>query len=149
MEGHQLRYRRPLLTYPGPDPGADDLDYFELKTGASYTFGDPFTLGITNYWSPNSSVETDDATLSSGRLSTPSPTSWWILHAQRQRLVRLRSGPTAVTDYTYWNAGLTLGFMDNWSADIRYWDTDLSAAACGGSTDNCDARVVGTISASF
>ncbi len=24
------------------------------------------------------------------------------------------------TDYTYWNAGLTLGFMDHWSADVRY-----------------------------
>ncbi len=31
------------------------------------------------------------------------------------------------TDYTYWNAGLTLGFMENWSADIRYWDTDGDA----------------------
>ncbi len=36
------------------------------------------------------------------------------------------------TDYTYWNAGLTLGFMENWSADIRYWDTDLSNGDCGG-----------------
>jgi hypothetical protein len=51
------------------------------------------------------------------------------------------------TDYTYWNAGLTLGFMDNWSADIRYWDTDGYAIQEG--PFNGDSRVVGTISASF
>ena len=33
-------------------------------------------------------------------------------------------------DYTYWNAGLTLGFMDHWSADVRYFDTDYSDAEC-------------------
>ena len=31
-------------------PGADGLDYFELKTGASYTFFEALTLGLTNYW---------------------------------------------------------------------------------------------------
>ena len=35
-----------------------------------------------------------------------------------------------VPDYTYWNAGLTLGFMERWSADIRYWDTNYSDAEC-------------------
>jgi hypothetical protein len=59
---------------------------------------------------------------------------------------------TTFSDYTYWNAGLALGFMENWSADIRYWDTDFSDAGCLGFSgfDNiCDARVVGTVSATF
>ena len=30
------------------------------------------------------------------------------------------------SDYTYWNAGLTLGFMNNFSIDARYCDTDYS-----------------------
>ena len=30
-------------------------------------------------------------------------------------------------DYTYWNAGLTLGFLEHWSADIRYYDTTYNA----------------------
>ena len=50
-------------------------------------------------------------------------------------------------DYTYWNAGLTLGFMDHWSADVRYWDTDLSGCTSG--LFSCDARVVGTVKAVF
>ena len=33
-------------------------------------------------------------------------------------------------DYTYWNAGLTLGFLEHWSADIRYYDTDYNADEC-------------------
>ena len=35
-----------------------------------------------------------------------------------------------LTDYTYWNAGLTLGFMEHWSADVRYWDTIYNDAEC-------------------
>jgi uncharacterized protein (TIGR02001 family) len=134
-------------TYPGAyDPGAD-LDYFELKTGASYTFGESFTVGVSNYWSPEFSGKTGtgDALELAGEYAfgsklfnvfTPSVSAlvgWqWV---------------DKLTDYTYWNAGLTLGFMENWSADIRYWDTDLGSGACGG--PNCDSRVVGTISASF
>jgi uncharacterized protein (TIGR02001 family) len=53
-----------------------------------------------------------------------------------------------ITDYTFWNVGLTLGFMENFAADIRYWDTDFSTVGCGG-LDVCDERVVGTLSASF
>ena len=33
-------------------PGCNDIDYFELKTGASWTGGN-WTLGVTNYWSPD------------------------------------------------------------------------------------------------
>ena len=56
-------------------------------------------------------------------------------------------------DYTYWNAGLTLGFLDHWSADIRYYDTDYSDDRLLRSTvvrrADCDARAVGTIKATF
>ena len=50
-------------------------------------------------------------------------------------------------DYTYWNAGLTLGFWDkpNLSVDVRYWDTDYGAG-CG---TLCDSRAVGTLKATF
>ena len=56
--------------------------------------------------------------------------------------------------YVYWNAGLTLSFLEHWSADVRYWDTDLSDTGCpfvggGVGRNNCDARAVGTIKATF
>ena len=134
-------------TYPGAyDPGGN-FDYFEIKTGASYTFGESFTVGVTNYWTPEFSGEIGDADALelagdyafSGKLfnffspSVSALVGWqWF---------------DAGGDYTYWNAGLTLGFMENWSADIRYWDTDISGCTSG--VFSCDGRVVGTISASF
>jgi uncharacterized protein (TIGR02001 family) len=134
-------------TYPGAyDPGTE-FDYFELKTGASYTFFDALTLGITNYWAPEFFGETGDAdalelsgeyAFGSKLFNFFSPSVSGLIGWQW-----IDEG----TDYTYWNVGLTLGFMDNWAADIRYWDTDISDFACGGSI--CDSRVVGTISASF
>ena len=33
-------------------PGTNDLDYFELKTGATWA-GGPWSIGVTNYWSPD------------------------------------------------------------------------------------------------
>jgi hypothetical protein len=55
-------------------------------------------------------------------------------------------------DYTYWNAGLTLGFLEHWSADVRYWDTDANDTVCTAYSflpDNCDERIVGTLKAVF
>jgi uncharacterized protein (TIGR02001 family) len=133
-------------TYPGAyDPGSE-FDYFELKTGASYTFFEALTLGVTNYWSPEFFGETGtaDALELAGEYAFTN--KWWIFSPSVSALVGWQWIDDG-TDYTYWNAGLTLGFMDNWSADIRYWDTDLSDVACGGSI--CDERIVGTLSASF
>ena len=134
-------------TYPGAfDPGTE-FDYFELKTGASYTFGEAFTVGITNYWSPEFSGELGnaDALELSGEYAFASKL-FNFFSPSVSGLVGWQWIDQA-TDYTYWNAGLTLGFMDNWSADIRYWDTDLSGCTSG--VFSCDARVVGTLSASF
>ena len=39
--------------------------------------------------------------------------------------VGFQSFDQTASDYTYWNAGLTLGFLEHWSADVRYWDTSL------------------------
>ena len=134
-------------------PGNNDIDYFELKTGASWTGGN-WTLGIVNYWSPDyaqTGLESDAlegavAYAFSGKLfNFFSPTiSGGVGYWGFEELT---------TDYTYWNAGLTLGFMDHWSADIRYYDTaDYSRADCLnliGNQNSCDARVVGTIKAVF
>jgi uncharacterized protein (TIGR02001 family) len=140
-------------TYPGAFDPLGEFDYFELKTGASYTKG-AWTLGVTNYWSPEYFGEVGDSDAIEGAVAYAfsgklfnffSPTVsggvgyWWF--------------DTLTTDYTYWNAGLTLGFMEHWSADVRYYDTDLGTASCltftAVSGNLCDARVVGTIKAVF
>jgi uncharacterized protein (TIGR02001 family) len=126
-----------------------ELDYFELKTGASYTFNQKLTVGITNYWSPEFFGEVGDG--DALELSASYAFAGKLFNFFSPTLSGL-VGWQWVEDigwdpYTYWNVGLTLGFMDNWSVDVRYWDTDLSTAGCGGNF--CDGRVVGTLSASF
>ncbi len=138
-------------TYPGAYDPAGNFDYFELKTGASYTFNEALTLGVANYWSPEFFGETGDA--DALELSAEYAFSGKLFNFFSPSV----SGGlgwqwTEFSDYTFWNAGLTLGFMENWSADIRYWDTDFSDAGCAGFsgfTNTCDARVVGSISAVF
>ena len=50
-------------------------------------------------------------------------------------------------EYFYWNAGITLGFLEKWSLDLRYWDTDISDANrfCSLDTFQCDERFVATL----
>jgi hypothetical protein len=53
-------------------------------------------------------------------------------------------------NYLYWNAGLTLGFHEKWSLDLRYWDTNLGSNAggsawCKGQIFQCDERFVATL----
>ena len=140
-------------TYPGAFDPAGNFDYFELKTGASYTFNEALTLGVANYWSPEYSGEVGDS--DALELSAE--------YAFSNKLFNFFSPSVSggvgwqwfsdlPSDFTYWNAGLTLGFLDHWSADLRYWDTDFSDTGCANFTGfrtTCDAKVVGTISASF
>lgn len=143
-------------TYPGAfDPGAE-FDYVELKTGASYTFMDALTVGVTNYWTPEFFGETGDGdALELGAEYAFGNKLFNFFSPSVSGLIGWQWVDLASPDYTYWNVGLTLGFMDNWAADVRYWDTDLSSGPTGGCAsfnggpNNCDARVVGTISASF
>jgi uncharacterized protein (TIGR02001 family) len=136
-------------TYPGAN---STTDYFELKTGATWASG-AWTLGITNYWSPDNfsvfgnsdAIEGAVGYAFKGKLfNFFSPSISGTLGHQ--------SYEDIASDYTYWNAGLTLGFMDHWSADVRYYDTDYNDAQCfinSGGQHNCDARAVGTIKATF
>jgi uncharacterized protein (TIGR02001 family) len=142
-------------TYPGYCEGKCGLgnpDYFELKTGASYSKG-AWTLGVVNYWSDDYFGAFGNSDALEGSLS----------YAFSKKLFNFFSPSIGggvgyqwfediAPDYAYWNAGLTLGFMTNWSADVRYWDTDLSTGGCvlvTGFTKNCDERVVGTLKAVF
>jgi uncharacterized protein (TIGR02001 family) len=136
-------------------PGASSINYFELRTSAAYTFGEKLTLSLGNWWSPDNfgagtqsdALEFGAAYAFSGKLFnffSPSISG----AVGRQWYEKQQVYP----DYTYWNAGLTLGFMDHWSADIRYYDSDYSLADClinSGGMHNCDARAVGTIKATF
>ena len=140
-------------TYPGAFDPAAELDYFEAKAAASYTFGQKLTLGVTNYWSPEFASETGNADALEGSVAYAFSGKVFNFFSPTVSGGVGRQWVEDSLDYTYWNAGLTLGFMEHWSADVRYFDTDFSEAECFAftavSANNCDARVVGTLKAVF
>ena len=138
-------------TYPGHD--FDDLSYYEVKGGASWTSG-AWTLAINNYWSPDFFQAFGQSDAIDGTLTYAFPNwkLWNFFTPSISGTVGFQSYEYNADDYVYWNAGLTLGFLERWSADIRYYDTDYNSTQClaqSGGRDNCDARAVGTIKATF
>jgi uncharacterized protein (TIGR02001 family) len=136
-------------TYPGAN---NELDYFELKTGASWT-GGAWTLAVNNYWSPDNFQVADNSDALEGTIAYAWTGKLWNFFTPSiSGTFGHQAYETFYHDYNYWNAGLTLGFLEKWSADIRYYDTDYNADECflnSGGRNNCDARAVGTIKATF
>jgi uncharacterized protein (TIGR02001 family) len=134
-------------TYPG-EPSDSSLfgNYVELKLGASGEVWRGGTLGGTVFYSPDYN----------GSLGAA-----WTLEgsfAQTLPKVGMFSPTLGATvghsfidrndqSYTYWNVGLTLGFLDRWSLDLRYWDTNNEGLCEDNFT--CDSRFVGTIKYTF
>lgn len=139
-------------TYPGATGGSQGIDYVEFLAGVSKTSGN-WTYGLKNYWSPDNfqffgtsnAIEGSLAYAFSGKLfNFFSPTLSGGLGFQ--------SYEKNANDYVYWNAGLTLGFWEHYSFDVRYYDTDYNKTEClaqSGGRNNCDARAVGTLKAVF
>jgi Bacterial protein of unknown function (Gcw_chp) len=78
---------------------------------------------------------------------------WWnFFSPSLSGTVGFQSYEKNAADYTHWNAGLTLGFLEHWSADVRYYDTTYNTTEClaqSGGRNNCDARAVGTVKVTF
>jgi uncharacterized protein (TIGR02001 family) len=150
-------------SYPNRvNPGLD-LNYLELKVGASAEIWKDATLGVTVFWSPDYQLESGSTwTVETGftrvfpkfnalhREWTPSFSAllgWQINEGNASYKFAYGNGDDS---YLYWNVGFTLGFLDKWSLDFRYWDTNLSSNAggsafCRGQTFQCDERFVATL----
>lgn len=140
--------------YPGTNDdaapsGLGEIDYLELKAGASIT---PFTnasLAGAVYYTP-------DGTLSAGDVWTVEGTAGYMF-SSIGRFTPSISGTVGYSDtennnyggpadtdkdYVYWNAGAAVAF-DKFTLDVRYWDTDVDSDNSLGTY--ADERVVGTI----
>lgn len=134
------------------DPTAE-LDYVELKVGASAEIWKGGTLGVTVFYSPEYTGETGEVWTVETGFSQALP-AVGRFSPTFSALVGYQSGDIAdyaVTagddDYWYWNAGVTLGFHEKWSLDLRYWDSDVDGGLCFGL--KCDERFVATLKATF
>jgi uncharacterized protein (TIGR02001 family) len=133
-------------------PGASNNDYFELKTGASWS-GDAWSFGVNNYYSPDFFQAFGESDAIEGNVGYAFGGKLFNFFAPSvSGTLGFQSYDQVASDYVYWNAGLTLGFLDHWEADIRYYDTDYNSTECAinsGNRNACDARVVGSLKASF
>jgi uncharacterized protein (TIGR02001 family) len=129
-------------------------DYVEVKAGASADLWKGGTLGVTAFYSPDYQYETGDVWTFEAGFVQAFPT-YWGFTPTFSALIGYQTGnnfayAARITggddDYTYWNAGVSFGFLEKWSLDLRYWDTDLgSNGFCGGAYFQCDQRFVATL----
>jgi uncharacterized protein (TIGR02001 family) len=136
-------------TYPG---ATDELNYWEFKGGASWTTGQ-WTLAVGDWWSPDNFQFFDQSNAIEGTVAYAFKGKLWNFFSPSiSGTFGFQSYQINADDYIYWNAGLTLGFLEHWSADVRYYDTDYNEDQCfaqSGGRNNCDARAVGTIKVTF
>jgi uncharacterized protein (TIGR02001 family) len=136
-----------------------DNNYVELKVGASAELWKDGTLSGTVFWSPDYQFETGNVfTFEAGfaqvlpKIGMFTPTFSALIGYQVGDDNAYRTRVTAGGDdnYLYWNAGVTFGFLEKWSLDLRYWDSNLDdqaglAGFCSGGTLQCDERFMATL----
>jgi uncharacterized protein (TIGR02001 family) len=139
-------------TYPGAN---NDIDYFELKSGVAWArTGSQWNFGLTDYWSNDNFQVFGQSNAIEGTIGYALKNKWWNFFSPSiSGTVGFQSYEQNADDYVYWNAGLTLGFLNHWSADVRYYDTNYNDAQClqqqGQDRHACDARAVGTLKVTF
>jgi uncharacterized protein (TIGR02001 family) len=144
-------------------PGQDDyhylphVDYLELKAALSTEVWKDGSVSGTVFFSPDGSFEAGSVWTLEGTFSqalpkisiftpTLSATVGHVYFSDDKNGLGFNN-----IDYTYWNVGVTLGFRERWSLDLRYWDTDVDSGDCVSGTGRtlCDGRVVGTVKYTF
>lgn len=141
-------------TYPGAHDSGAELNFFEVKAAASVTPWQGGSIGVAGYYSPDYTGETGDVWTVEGSFSQELPKVRDI-GVTFSALVGFQWGDDAAyegafftDEYTYWNAGVTLGFHERFSLDLRYWDSDLDFCQ-GDRLFHCGARFVATAKATF
>lgn len=150
-------------TYPRARDGglfaSQELDYVEVKLGASGEVWKDGTLSVTAFYSPEYTNKTGDVWTFEGTLAqnlpkirdiTPS-ISGTLGYQMGDTLRYISLVGNGSDDYLYWNVGLGLAFGDRFSLDFRYWDTNVSDTGgfCTGRVFQCDERFVATAKVTY
>jgi uncharacterized protein (TIGR02001 family) len=134
--------------YPGGG-SSPSVDYFELKAATSVDVWKGGTLGGAVFYSPDYTFELGPVTTLEASFSQALPKVGMF-----SPTVSALVGRSIFSDeflgqdlsYTYWNVGVTLGFLEKWSLDLRYHDTDGEGFA---ETPLADERFVATLKYTF
>jgi len=117
-------------TFPGSFGG--DVDFVELKLAASGEVWKGGRLGGVVYYAPDYVGTFDSAWTVEGSFAQVLPNVGFftpVFSATVGHTFFSEQHYGYDLDYTYWNVGLTLGFHEKWSLDLRYWDTQNEGLA--------------------
>lgn len=127
--------------YPGStQAGPGNSDVVELKAGVSGEILPKLSAAQTFYWSPEAAYDAGEYWVSETTLAYALP-KIFVFDPSISGTVGFVDNLDFDSDYTYWNAGLTLAY-GKFSFDFRYWDTDSDGEALYG--DLADERFVFT-----
>lgn len=135
--------------YPDAEEGANnDLDYLEIKFGATAELTSNISVSGTVYYSDDYFAESGEAWVVEGGISVGlgtygrfSPT----LSALVGNVDWDDNDLSGIEDFTYWNVGVEVGLTDKFTLDLRYWGTDADED----DEPLKDDRFVATISSSW
>jgi len=136
--------------YPGAadQPLGVEFDFYEFVATAEHNFG-PVTAQAIVYYTPDYFADSDTGFYLEGKLSAPLVENLEVSGSFAKQWIA-DNVQFGAPDYLTWNIGLSYSWKQ-FSLDVRYHDTDLSANGCFGSTTDalCGSRVVGSLIASF
>jgi len=148
-----IYYSYPGASWIAPVFVGPQLNYWELKAGASGEIHKDVALGVNVYWSPDYFGETGTFWTFEGNAGYTFHKICDWLTPSITGVLGYQDGTDAVyttvngySNYWYWNAGLDLT-VDALSFDFRYWDTNAGNATSRGLTcinHLCDERFVFT-----
>jgi len=132
--------------YPGEPTGVFGFgNYLELKAAGSIDVTKGGSLSGTVFYSPDYNGFLGSTVTLEGTFTQTLPKMGMFSPTFGATVGRLYADNSDL-EYTYWNVGLTLGFLEKWSVDIRYWGTDGEGLA---DTFLADDRIVGTVKYTF
>jgi uncharacterized protein (TIGR02001 family) len=137
-------------TFPGTDNIAGDLDNVELKLAGSGEVWKGGKLTGTVFYAPDYAGVFESAWTFEGTFVQVLPAVSIFTPVFSATVGHTSFDDASDLDYTYWNVGLTLGFRENWSIDLRYWDTENEGlAAIANIFGLADERFVATLKYRF
>lgn len=136
--------------YPGASNSLN-YDFWEITPSIGYDFGF-MSVGFGISYSPDFFGGSDDAQFYNATFEVPLPHGFTVAGNVGYQAVD-DNATFALPDYWTWGVGVSFDLgtlhskLENFSVGVDYVDTDISTGTCG--SENCDARAVFNISASF
>jgi Bacterial protein of unknown function (Gcw_chp) len=127
------------VALPNGNTVKQDLSFYEVYGKATYTVNDNFNFGGNVWYSPSVLNSGAPGLYYAGNVTITAPSTWFAnglgayvsgdLGYWSLGTTDLFYGPVPLPSYTTWDAGIAFTYKA-FTLDLRYYDSDLSKAAC-------------------